>query len=58
MKDTSCKINLISWNSFSGASYGRSSNSRIDRFLKVLMSYGFIIIVRKIRGDDIDVVCG
>ena len=42
----------------SGAPYGRSSNSRIDRFSKVLMEYGFTTIVRKTRGDDIDAACG
>lgn len=47
LKDTPCKINLIPWNPFPGAPYGRSSNSRIDRFSKVLMSYGFTTIVRK-----------
>lgn len=58
LKDTPCKINLIPWNPFPGAPYGRSSNSRIDRFCKVLMSYGFTTMVRKTRGDDIDAACG
>lgn len=58
LKDTPCKINLIPWNPFPAAPYGRSSNSRIDRFSKVLMSYGFTTIVRKTRGDDIDAACG
>ncbi|HKN03805.1 MAG TPA: bifunctional tRNA (adenosine(37)-C2)-methyltransferase TrmG/ribosomal RNA large subunit methyltransferase RlmN [Buttiauxella sp.] len=58
LKNTPCKINLIPWNPFPGAPYGRSSNSRIDRFSKVLMSYGFTTIVRKTRGDDIDAACG
>jgi len=58
LKDTPCKINLIPWNPFPGAPYGRSSNSRIDRFSKVLMNYGFTTIVRKTRGDDIDAACG
>ena len=58
LKDTPCKINLIPWNPFPGAPYGRSSNSRIDRFAKVLMEYGFTAIVRKTRGDDIDAACG
>ncbi len=40
------------------APYGRSSNSRVDRFSKVLMEYGFTTIVRKTRGDDIDAACG
>ncbi|AWK14792.1 bifunctional tRNA (adenosine(37)-C2)-methyltransferase TrmG/ribosomal RNA large subunit methyltransferase RlmN [Candidatus Fukatsuia symbiotica] len=58
LKDTPCKINLIPWNPFPGAPYGRSSNSRVDRFAKVLMQYGFTTIVRKTRGDDIDAACG
>ena len=57
LKDTPCKINLIPWNPFR-APYGRSSNSRVDRFSKVLMEYGFTTIVRKTRGDDIDAACG
>ncbi len=58
LKNTPCKINLIPWNPFPGAPYGRSSNSRVDRFSKVLMDYGFTTIVRKTRGDDIDAACG
>lgn len=58
LNNTPCKINLIPWNPFPGAPYGRSSNSRIDRFSKVLMEYGFTTIVRKTRGDDIDAACG
>lgn len=58
LKDTPSKINLIPWNPFPGAPYSRSSNSRIDRFAKVLMAYGFTTIVRKTRGDDIDAACG
>ncbi|MFV2489117.1 bifunctional tRNA (adenosine(37)-C2)-methyltransferase TrmG/ribosomal RNA large subunit methyltransferase RlmN, partial [Escherichia coli] len=57
-KDTPGKINLIPWNPFQGAPYGRSSNSRIDRFSKELMSYGYTTIVRKTRGDDIDAASG
>ncbi|CUX96600.1 bifunctional tRNA (adenosine(37)-C2)-methyltransferase TrmG/ribosomal RNA large subunit methyltransferase RlmN [Candidatus Doolittlea endobia] len=58
LKDTPCKINIIPWNSFPGAPYRRSSNSRVDRFAKILISYGFTAIVRKTRGDDIDAACG
>ncbi|HGJ5874219.1 bifunctional tRNA (adenosine(37)-C2)-methyltransferase TrmG/ribosomal RNA large subunit methyltransferase RlmN [Arsenophonus apicola] len=58
LKHTPSKINLIPWNPFPGAPYSRSSNSRIDRFAKVLMKYGFTTIVRKTRGDDIDAACG
>lgn len=58
LKHTPSKINLIPWNPFPGAPSSRSSNSRIDRFAKVLMKYGYTTIVRKTRGDDIDAACG
>lgn len=58
MKQTPCKINLIPFNPYPGSPYSRSSNSRIDRFAKVLMGHGYTVVVRKTRGDDIDAACG
>ena len=58
MKETPCKINLIPFNPYPGSPYTCSSNSRIDRFAKVLMEKGYTVIVRKTRGDDIDAACG
>ncbi|KPU82056.1 ribosomal RNA large subunit methyltransferase N [Psychromonas sp. PRT-SC03] len=58
LKDTPCKINLISFNPFPDNDYKKPSNSRVDRFNKVLMEYGYTVIVRKTRGDDIDAACG
>lgn len=58
LKDTPCKINLIPFNPYPGSPFGKPSNSRIDRFSKVLMEYGFTVVVRKTRGDDIDAACG
>ena len=58
LKNTPCKINLIPWNPFPEAPYAKSSNTRIDRFHKTLMEYGFTVIIRKTRGDDIDAACG
>ena len=58
LKNTPCKINLIPWNPFPEAPYAKSSNSRIDRFQKALMEYGFTVTIRKTRGDDIDAACG
>jgi len=58
LKETPCKINLIPFNPYPGSPYLCSSNSRIDRFAKVLMSYGLTVVVRKTRGDDIDAACG
>ncbi|WP_340678747.1 bifunctional tRNA (adenosine(37)-C2)-methyltransferase TrmG/ribosomal RNA large subunit methyltransferase RlmN [Paraglaciecola sp.] len=58
LADTPSKINLIPFNPYPGSPYTCSSNSRIDRFAKVLMEYGFIVVVRRTRGDDIDAACG
>lgn len=58
MKSTPCKINLIPFNPYPGSPYTRSSNSRIDRFAKVLMGHGYTVVTRKTRGDDIDAACG
>ena len=58
LKDTPCKINLIPFNPFPGNDYEKPSNSRVDRFNKVLMEYGYTVTVRKTRGDDIDAACG
>ena len=55
LKDTPSKINLIPFNPYPGSPYKRSSNSRIDRFDKVLQTYG---MTRRTRGDDIDAACG
>ena len=58
LKDVPCKINLIPFNPHDGAGYQRPSNSRIDRFYKVLFNYGFTVITRTTRGDDIAAACG
>jgi 23S rRNA (adenine2503-C2)-methyltransferase len=58
LKDLPSKINLIPFNPYPGSSYKRSSNSRIDRFDKVLQSYGLTVITRRTRGGDIDAACG
>ncbi|MCC5851896.1 MAG: bifunctional tRNA (adenosine(37)-C2)-methyltransferase TrmG/ribosomal RNA large subunit methyltransferase RlmN [Alkalimonas sp.] len=58
LRDTPAKINLIPFNPYPGSPYSRSSNSRIDRFNKVLQEHGFTVMVRKTRGDDIDAACG
>lgn len=58
LQETPAKINLIPFNPYPGSPYKRSSNSRIDRFNKVLQEHGFTVMVRKTRGDDIDAACG
>jgi len=58
LKDTPSKLNLIPFNPYPGSPYKKPSNSRMDRFCKVLMDYGFTVTIRKTRGDDIDAACG
>lgn len=59
LKDLPCKINLIPFNPHDASDYKRPSNSRIDRFYKVLVEqYGFTVITRTTRGDDIAAACG
>ncbi|QOI10938.1 23S rRNA (adenine(2503)-C(2))-methyltransferase RlmN [Blochmannia endosymbiont of Colobopsis nipponica] len=53
-----CKINLIPWNNVPGISYTCSSISRINRFAKILIGYGLVAVIRKIRGIDINAACG
>ena len=58
LSETPSKVNLIPFNPYPGTPYGRSSNSRMDRFSKVLQEYGITTIIRRTRGDDIDAACG
>jgi 23S rRNA (adenine2503-C2)-methyltransferase len=56
--DLPCKFNLIPFNPFPNSGYVRSSNNAIHRFRDVLVKAGFVVTVRKTRGDDIDAACG
>lgn len=58
LKDLPSKINLIPFNPFAHAPYGRSSNNRIHAFSDILNNAGFVCTVRQTRGDDIDAACG
>ena len=52
------KINLIPFNPWPGSSHTCSSNTRIDRFSKIVMAAGYASPVRKPRGQDIFAACG
>ncbi len=58
LKDLPSKINLIPFNPFPHAPYGRSSNNRIHAFSNILNNAGFVCTIRQTRGDDIDAACG
>ena len=52
------KINLIPFNLWPGSGYECSSNTRIDKFSKILMNAGYASPVRTPRGQDILAACG
>lgn len=58
LKDTPSKINLIPFNPFPHAPYGRSKREDILAFQKILTEADYICTIRSTRGDDIDAACG
>ncbi|CRK85542.1 Dual-specificity RNA methyltransferase RlmN [Candidatus Providencia siddallii] len=58
LKKTPSKLNLIPWNNFPGGLYNCSSDSQIKLFADVLKKEGFIVTIRKTRGNDINAACG
>ncbi|QCI15961.1 23S rRNA (adenine(2503)-C(2))-methyltransferase RlmN [Buchnera aphidicola] len=52
------KINLIPWNSFFNSSFRSSNMNRINIFANILRKKGFITVIRKNRGRDINAACG
>jgi 23S rRNA (adenine2503-C2)-methyltransferase len=58
LRDVPSKINLIPFNSFPGTRYKRSSAAAIESFQTLLMRTGYLTMVRRTRGDDIDAACG
>ena len=58
VRDVPCKFNLIPFNPFPNSGYERSSNNAIRAFREILQERGYVVTVRKTRGDDIDAACG
>ncbi|RDX36418.1 23S rRNA (adenine(2503)-C(2))-methyltransferase RlmN [Kangiella sp. HD9-110m-PIT-SAG07] len=58
LKNTPCKINLIPFNPFPQTHYETSTSKSIDAFSDYLHRNGFVVVVRRTRGDDIDAACG
>jgi 23S rRNA (adenine2503-C2)-methyltransferase len=58
LRDVPCKINLIPFNPFPGSPFVRPSMSAVQAFERILGDAGFVTIVRRTRGDDIDAACG
>lgn len=58
VRDVPCKFNLIPFNPFPDSGFNRSGRDAILAFRDVLIEAGYIVTVRKVRGDDIDAACG
>ncbi|MBA3696827.1 MAG: 23S rRNA (adenine(2503)-C(2))-methyltransferase RlmN [Methylotenera sp.] len=58
VKNVPCKFNLIPFNPFPDSGYETSKPSHIRVFRDILMQAGYVVTVRKTRGDDIDAACG
>jgi len=53
-----CKINLIPFNPFPGAPFARPTAAAVQDFEQCLSAAGYVTLVRRTRGDDIDAACG
>lgn len=58
VRNVSCKFNLIPFNPFPNSGYETSKPSHIRVFRDILMQAGYVVTVRKTRGEDIDAACG
>jgi len=58
VKNVPCKFNLIPFNPFPNSGYGTSTPNHIRVFKDILMNAGYIVTVRRTRGEDIDAACG
>lgn len=53
-----CKVNLIPFNPFPGAPYGRPEASAVDGFAALLFQKNLTVVVRWSKGGDIAAACG
>ncbi len=53
-----CKVNLIPFNPWPGAPYGRPTAEAVERFGATLRDAGYTVTIRYSKGDDIGAACG
>ncbi|MEZ0210919.1 MAG: 23S rRNA (adenine(2503)-C(2))-methyltransferase RlmN [Methylophilus sp.] len=58
VRNVPCKFNLIPFNPFPNSGYGTSKPMQVRAFRDMLMQAGYVVTVRKTRGEDIDAACG
>jgi 23S rRNA (adenine2503-C2)-methyltransferase len=58
LKSVPCKVNLIPFNPFPDSGFRRSPPEAVRAFRDVLAAEGYVAMIRRTRGDDIDAACG
>lgn len=58
LKGMLCHVNLIPVNSVKERDYKKSSDNKMQGFIKVLQKYGINVTVRRTLGSDINASCG
>ena len=58
LRGVRCKINLIPFNAFPGASFARPDDEAVQAFQASLLNAGYTVTLRTTRGDDIAAACG
>jgi len=53
-----CKVNLIPFNPWPGAPYGRPAPEAVDTFGAMVRDAGYTVTIRYSKGDDIGAACG
>jgi len=52
------KVNLLMYNAVADLNYARTTEERLNAFVRILVSHGITVTVRRSRGEDIDAACG
>jgi len=58
LQDLPCMINILLFNPFPGSSFERPDEQRAFVFRDILVTNGFVTVVRNSRGRDIHAACG
>jgi 23S rRNA (adenine2503-C2)-methyltransferase len=58
LRSVPSKVNLIPFNPFPDSGFRRSPPEAVRAFRDVLAAQGYVAMIRKTRGDDIDAACG
>lgn len=57
-KDFPVRVNIIEYNTVDGLDFHKTTEDKLDRFVRVLNQHHVNVTVRRSRGKDIDAACG